>query len=263
MYALSSKEKPKELDGGGSGVYCCIPLCKSATYDREKNKTGIGFFKFPKRPDINKKWSSIIKQYRRSGSNDSFKIKSTTVVCEFHFKQEEIKISAGIGRKTLIPGSVPSIFKFKESVPPKKRKPPPIRIVEPIEESSESEFEDDYSVVGVVVDSHSCQSCRDREAEIERLKEKIHKLGAENKSVKEQLSNLQTENTFIEEKFKSIETRIFNYKNVSADPKLFRKMTGFETEEFSSLLDFLNPGNKNENMKFSEAARHGYPNRTS
>ena len=44
MYALSSREKPKELDGGGTGVYCCIPLCKSATYDGEKNKTCIGFF---------------------------------------------------------------------------------------------------------------------------------------------------------------------------------------------------------------------------
>ena len=185
MYASSSKEKPKEIDGGGTGIYCCVPLCKSATYDRDKNKTGIGFFKFPKRPDVHKKWSSIIKQYRRSGGNDSFKIKSTTVVCELHVKQEEIKVSAGIGRKTLIPGSLPSIFKFKESSPQKKRKSPPKRIVE---ESSESEFEeDDWDDMGVVV--HSCDSCRGHEDEIEKLKEKILNLEAENKYIKEQLNN--------------------------------------------------------------------------
>ena len=58
-------------------------------------KTEIGFFKFPdekKYPVLRKKWISTIKQFRRKGSNDSFQIKSTTKVCEFHFKPEEIKV---------------------------------------------------------------------------------------------------------------------------------------------------------------------------
>ena len=86
-YATSSKSRPNEVDGGGRGVYCCIPLCGSATYDRFMLKTEIGFFQFldeKKYPVLRKKWISTIKQFRRKGSNDSFQIKSTTKVCEFH-----------------------------------------------------------------------------------------------------------------------------------------------------------------------------------
>ena len=39
--------QPNEVDGGGRGVYCCIPLCGNATYDLFMIKTEIGFFKFP------------------------------------------------------------------------------------------------------------------------------------------------------------------------------------------------------------------------
>ena len=46
FYPRSSLHRPKELDIGGSGDYCCIPLCKNSTYDRDKMKTGIGFFRF-------------------------------------------------------------------------------------------------------------------------------------------------------------------------------------------------------------------------
>ena len=91
-YATSSKSRPNEVDGG---VYCCIPLCGSATYDRFMIKPEIGFFKFPdekKYPVLREKWISTIKQFRRKGSNDSFQIKSTTKVCEFHFKPEEMKV---------------------------------------------------------------------------------------------------------------------------------------------------------------------------
>ena len=115
MYPSSSKTAPKEIEGGGSGVYCSFPLCKSATYNREGEKTGIGFFKFPNKeqcPELYKTWASIIKNYRRCGGKDTFQIKKSTVICEFHFKREEIKGSAGIGRKTLVKGTVPSIFKF-------------------------------------------------------------------------------------------------------------------------------------------------------
>ena len=51
-------------------------------------KTNIGFFKFPddnKFPEQRKKSVSTIKQFRRKGHDDTFQIKSTTRVCEFHF----------------------------------------------------------------------------------------------------------------------------------------------------------------------------------
>ena len=28
VYPGTSQGRPAQLDGGGSGVYCCIPLCK-------------------------------------------------------------------------------------------------------------------------------------------------------------------------------------------------------------------------------------------
>ena len=41
-------------------------------------------------------------------------------VCEHHFKADEIRVSLGIGRKTLKPGAIPSILNFKN---PSKIKP--------------------------------------------------------------------------------------------------------------------------------------------
>ena len=89
-----------------------------------------------------KKWITILNSFRRKGGNDSFTVTDSTRVCEFHFKPEEIRISSGIGRKTLVPGSVPTIFKFKEKPPVKHRKPPAKRERSPVEESTESEYEE-------------------------------------------------------------------------------------------------------------------------
>ena len=33
-------ERPKQLDIGGKGRYCCIPVCKNAQYDKDWQKTG-------------------------------------------------------------------------------------------------------------------------------------------------------------------------------------------------------------------------------
>ena len=100
VYPDTLQCRPAELDGSGSGVYCCIPLCKNATYNREKKKSGIGFFRFPKDKEMKVKWINMIKQFRRSGDADTFKVEML-VVCEFHFKTSEIKVSSGYGKKFL------------------------------------------------------------------------------------------------------------------------------------------------------------------
>ena len=97
MYTTSSKERPKEIDGGGRGTYCYVPQCKSASNNCGRKKTDIGFFKFPTNPDLRRTWSTVIKQIRK----DKFEIKTTTVFCcEFHFNPEEMNVSCVIGRKT-------------------------------------------------------------------------------------------------------------------------------------------------------------------
>ena len=109
-------KRPTEVTKGGRGMYCCVPQCGNSSYDRNKDKTNIGLFTIPseKHPENRKRWVSILTSFRRKGGQDNFKITNATRVCEFHFKPEEIRISSGIGRKTLISGAVPSVFKFKE-----------------------------------------------------------------------------------------------------------------------------------------------------
>ena len=206
--ATSSKSRPNEVDGGGRDVYCCIPLCGSATYDRFMIKTEIGFFKFPdekKYPVLRKKWISTIKQFRRKGSNDSFQIKSTTKVCEFHFKPEEIKVSMGIGRKSILPGAIPSIFKFRGSASPKKRKLPTKRVAStPIEESSASEYEEevDYLENDEIENDNidCCEPCQYKNAEIERLRKRVNEL--------------EVENAYLKDEVDTLKPKIFDYKNI-------------------------------------------------
>ena len=152
-YENSISKRPPEIDKGGRGTYCCVPKCGNSSYDRNMQPTKIGLFRFPnekKRPDQRKLWVAALKRFRRKGGNDSFKIKESTRVCEFHFKPAEIRVSRGIGRKTYVKGAVPSIFKFKKDrSPKKKRKSPTKRSLSPIEETSESEYEDDD--IGVIL----------------------------------------------------------------------------------------------------------------
>ena len=255
-YANSFQRRPNELGGGGRGLYCCIPLCGSASYHREMNKSSIGFFKFPdenKFPEQRKKWIGIITQFRRKGLGDSFQIKSTTRVCEFHFNSQEIKVSAGVGRKTLQPGVFPTVFKFRDNPVPKKRKSPAERI-QVIEESSESEYEDDNTDLmgnlmpleteadmhghdeNVYYDVNYC--CREKDVEITRLNLKI--------------TELEADNIQLQEKVTSLKSRIFNFENIAAKPELFKKLTGFGLDKFNYLQEFLNPGKNCENIKFYE-----------
>ena len=34
-------ERPKQLNIGGKGKYCCIPVCKNAQYDKDWQKTNM------------------------------------------------------------------------------------------------------------------------------------------------------------------------------------------------------------------------------
>ena len=98
-------------------------------YNSENEKNGIGFFKFPREQSRNRTWKRFINQYRRKGTGDTFNIKPCTVVCEFHFKADGIKVSLGRGKKTLKPGAVPSVFSFKRKASPPQRKSPKKRLI--------------------------------------------------------------------------------------------------------------------------------------
>ena len=90
------------------GIYCCVPQCGSALKDKHKQKSGISWKCSPFQS-----LKKTIGQYRRKGYTDTFKIKKTTHICEFNFQAKEIKVSLGVGRKTLFEGADPSIFPCK------------------------------------------------------------------------------------------------------------------------------------------------------
>ena len=92
-YPNSSLTRPNKLESTGTGDFCCIPLCKSSTLDNSGNKTKIGMFGFPKDKKLERKWINIVTQFRRKGGKDSFCVKRTIKICEFHFEMKNIKIS--------------------------------------------------------------------------------------------------------------------------------------------------------------------------
>ena len=66
-YENTVLERPKQLDIGGKGKYCCIPVCKNAQYDKDWQKTNIGLFKFPDKnaePELYKLWCNKIKTFQ-------------------------------------------------------------------------------------------------------------------------------------------------------------------------------------------------------
>ena len=115
----SSEKRPEKNFYTVFGDYCFIPECKSAFYtkrDGKRVKTGISLFKFPKDNTEKRRWINIISMYRRKGAGDNFSPYDESkkyFVCEHHFKADEIRVSLGIGRKTLKPGTIPTIFNFK------------------------------------------------------------------------------------------------------------------------------------------------------
>ena len=130
------------------------------------------------------------------------------------------------------------------SASPKKRKSPTKRVAStPTEESSESEYEEevDYLENDEIENDNidCCEPCQYKNAEIERLRKRVNELEAENAYLKDEVDTLKP--------------RIFDYKNISADVKLFQKMTGFENKKSNYLYEFLNPGDNCENIKFYES----------
>ncbi len=256
VYPGTSQRRPVELDGGGSGVYCCIPLCKNATYNRDKQKSGIGFFRFPKDDELRKKWMNTIKQFRRSGGADSFKVTSSTVICEFHFKISEIKVSSGYGKKSLLPGTVPTIFKFKTRVVKTRKAPLDRRNLQSWPISSESSDDEQGTTPEAIEvgfpeadNVPGCSTCADYRKEIENLRK-------EKRLLEEELHDLQRDNIYVKEELESFKKNyIYNFRNISSCPELFLKATGLEVQGFHNLFTFLKPGENCNNIKFYETAK--------
>ena len=138
--STTSRKCPKKYLVGGFCSYCCVPGCKSAFYDKNREKTNISLFTIPKREDVRKKWLNVLKHVRRKGGADSFDLKNPNkriYVCEFHFKDEELTTTLGRGKKKVTPGRVPSIFREQPLKQKATRPPPKNRITSFVESVTE------------------------------------------------------------------------------------------------------------------------------
>ena len=76
-----------------SNINCCVPLCNQrGTVDA--NGKRVGFFNFPKDPNLRAQWLQKIRRDVRT----KFKLTEITNVCSLHFRESEIKNGPG-GRK--------------------------------------------------------------------------------------------------------------------------------------------------------------------
>ena len=74
-YENTVQWRPKKLNIGGKGKYCCIPVCKKAQYEKDWQEHTVGLFKFPDKfakPELYKLWCNKIKTFRKAGGKDSF-----------------------------------------------------------------------------------------------------------------------------------------------------------------------------------------------
>ena len=104
------------------------------------------------------------------------------MVCEFHFNPKQIRVSLGIGRKTYLPGSVPSVFEFKPEEKKKERKPPKPRN----NQETSSEFETD----SVPSDSQCFGDAPNSAVDFPEDIENTSKLLAENESLRCKIEHL-------------------------------------------------------------------------
>ena len=91
----------------------------------------------PKDPASRQKWLQVIKRYRRTGGVDKFSKMRKVMVCEFHFKSKQIRVSLGKGRNIFLPGSALLAFGFKPEEKKEERKPSKPQI----NQETSSEFE--------------------------------------------------------------------------------------------------------------------------
>ena len=102
METKSVENSDSSLPKTRTGKQCAVKDCSNCFYDSQGNPTGLHFFKFPSVPLHRRtRWCNLIgRQHKRDG----FEVTKSTVVCEKHFKKDDIKIAFGSRRWNLCEG---------------------------------------------------------------------------------------------------------------------------------------------------------------
>ena len=89
---LSSKVAEKK---SSLGRECACFGCGSTFYNKDGSASGIHFFRFPAKNPRKQRWCNLIK---RHDGKDDFKVTTSTFLCHFHFKEEDIKKTINMWR---------------------------------------------------------------------------------------------------------------------------------------------------------------------
>ena len=89
-YLNSSQKRLPRITRGGSGIHCCVTRCGGASYDIHKQKSGIGFFKFPENVALSKIWKYLLVSIEGDGALILLKSRKQVFV-NFISRQKRLK----------------------------------------------------------------------------------------------------------------------------------------------------------------------------
>ncbi|XP_073254897.1 uncharacterized protein [Porites lutea] len=265
-----------------SKVYCCVPLCnQTGRVDPQGNR--VGFFTFPKDPNIRQQWLQKIR--RDVGPN--FSLTKDTKICSLHFREEEIKTGISGKKIELVKGTIPSRFAWRTS--PRKRHSPldgsqipekrkqmedlstcnengcaaedlhsvPVASTSTVDSSSLSDDDmvsnnletSDHEIQEESLESlkmqllHAQKEIACLNEDLSNLKSRLAKTEAELVNSEKELKRLSQENN-------DLKSRTFCINNLS-DNDSISFYTGFPNlETFKATLSYLNPGENGENIRY-------------
>ena len=90
-YLNSSQKRPPRIRSGGSGICCCVPQCGSASYDKHKLNSGIGFFIFPENVPFSKFGKILLVSIEGKGGAILLKSRKQRAFVNFISRQKRSK----------------------------------------------------------------------------------------------------------------------------------------------------------------------------
>ena len=222
------------------GKECSFFGCSNRMYDANGKKTRFRFFTFPKDEKLRRIWENRVA--RKSG-NDGFRITKATVVCNVHFRTDDILRVPGGSRLDLRKGAVPLKWNERPKEKEKKRTAPRQRETSlNVNKSPPKSSNQDHSVKKFSTTSEIVQVGN---ANVDSLRILASKALCKLNNELVEKVKLLTSN---EDK-----SPIFSANNLADDEKC-KHYTGFPNYAvFIAVFDLLKPGMNGENVKLVSA----------
>ena len=148
-------------------------------------------------------------------------------MCEFHFKDEDLTIMLGRGKRKVKAGRVPSIF--REQPVKQKAARPPLKNWLTLFIESETKSDEVLSSSSSSSEKEPSESYVEEASETERLIEEIKQLRTKNEC-------LQKKNNMLLEENKLLKLQRFSFENLCENKEQFRSATGLNPDLLARYL---------------------------